>query len=243
MFQAIIKKELIVHDWLTERISYDTENSSKNPLSFTAYGGMVFKENSANASAVCEGYAKAFLYILNRLGINSVLISGTYDGVAHMWNAVQLNGEWYNVDITANDSEDKLTHTFFNVTDKAILKTHKKDKDFYKSKIEEIEKGNYNLFAPSCTANTYNYFYVNKTTISKKENVYSIIAEQIIKNTEKNSMEFSFSDNTDLFYKLENIFEIIEPEKIEETVLKETGKEISVSVWGIENSKAFVIEW
>ena len=56
---------------------------------------------------VCEGYAKAFKVLCDRVEIPCVLVDGmATDGQsseAHMWNAVQLEGEWYGVDVTWND--------------------------------------------------------------------------------------------------------------------------------------------
>ena len=58
--------------------------------------------------SVCEGYAKLFKYILDSVGIESVLVSGTAmnsDGQSekHMWNYVNLEGIWYGVDCTWDD--------------------------------------------------------------------------------------------------------------------------------------------
>ncbi len=62
--------------------------------------------------ATCDGYARAFQYMLNRCGIDAVTISGegfdVADGVrrslgAHAWNAVKIDGEYYLVDVTWDD--------------------------------------------------------------------------------------------------------------------------------------------
>lgn len=68
----------------------------------TAYGALV------NGKAICGGYSNAFKAVMDRLEIPCVCIQGYHvreDGtsVPHMWNAVQLDGLWYNVDVTFND--------------------------------------------------------------------------------------------------------------------------------------------
>jgi len=68
----------------------------------TAYGALV------NGRAVCEGYARLYKAILDRMGVECELVSGYYiDGEAfepHMWNYVQNEeGRWYAVDVTMND--------------------------------------------------------------------------------------------------------------------------------------------
>lgn len=57
--------------------------------------------------AVCEGYAKGFKIICDKLGIPTVCIFGNYDEAeasAHMWNYVQMeDGKWYAIDVTWDD--------------------------------------------------------------------------------------------------------------------------------------------
>ncbi len=57
---------------------------------------------------VCEGYARAFKFLCDNASIPCVLVDGlaTSDGSsgeAHMWNYVQVDGNWYAVDVTWND--------------------------------------------------------------------------------------------------------------------------------------------
>ncbi len=58
---------------------------------------------------VCEGYAKAFKLLCDKLEIPCVLVTGdaksSASGTAggHMWNYVQVSDSWYAVDVTWND--------------------------------------------------------------------------------------------------------------------------------------------
>ena len=73
------------------------------------------KENNSNIygalvekNVVCEGYAKAFKYILDELEIPCVIICGEAvdeDGNSqkHAWNEVYLGGKWYAIDVTWDD--------------------------------------------------------------------------------------------------------------------------------------------
>lgn len=93
-------KILQVHDTLVDLIEYDTTYSRAN--THNIYGALI--ENKV----VCEGYAKAFKYILDALNIPCILVTGTATNSsgtteAHMWNYVQLNGIWYGVDPTWDD--------------------------------------------------------------------------------------------------------------------------------------------
>ena len=106
--------ELQIHDKLIDLVSYDyqaAEEPDKGGLAYTAYGALVDNGEGINNCAVCDGYAKAFLYLLKRAGIMSVKVSGTggsavggipFEG-SHAWNAVLLDGDWYETDCTWDD--------------------------------------------------------------------------------------------------------------------------------------------
>lgn len=112
-----------VHDEIIDHVSYrleDTAAFGNAPLLGTPYGVLVKKQG------VCEGYARAFKTVLDRLGINCILVQGVhqYDGeaaVGHMWNAVEITdadsaaraagGRWYAVDATLDDPEIPVTNT------------------------------------------------------------------------------------------------------------------------------------
>ena len=62
-----------------------------------------------NRRAVCEGFARAGLYLCQRAGIPCVFVSGqmltstvneTWEN--HAWNFVQLDGQWYLMDLTSD---------------------------------------------------------------------------------------------------------------------------------------------
>ncbi len=89
----------MVHDYLIDTIDYDINNGS---TVYDIYGALV------NRRVVCEGYAKAFKYILDDLGIPCIIVCGTgtnSSGIteSHAWNYVQLDGNWYAVDVTWDD--------------------------------------------------------------------------------------------------------------------------------------------
>lgn len=90
----------MVHDYLVDNIEYDTSISKDNI--YDIYGALV------NKVAVCEGYARAFKYILDDLGIPCVLAIGTGtnsrgETERHAWNYVEIDGQWYAIDCTWDD--------------------------------------------------------------------------------------------------------------------------------------------
>ena len=90
----------MVHDYLVDNISYDS--SISKPNIYNIYGALVNKE------CVCEGYARAYKYILDELNIPCILVIGTATNGEgntenHAWNYVKLNNSWYAVDTTWDD--------------------------------------------------------------------------------------------------------------------------------------------
>ena len=90
----------MIHDYLVDTINYDSSLSKQNI--YNIYGALV------NRECVCEGYARAFKYLLDELDIPCVMIIGTATNSQgetenHAWNYVQLNGAWYAVDTTWDD--------------------------------------------------------------------------------------------------------------------------------------------
>lgn len=118
--------------------------------------------------SVCQGYAKATQYLLNRLGVECTLVLGTVEtgggqGLAarqegHAWNLVRVDGEYYYVDTTWGDAsyssqdgggtEDinipEVNYDYLNVTTEELLKTHTLGQT---------------IPMPRCVAREANYYY------------------------------------------------------------------------------------
>ena len=86
--------ELYIHDALMSRITYDL----RAPLNQSAYSALV------NDRTVCAGYARAFQYLMTQMGIPCYYCTG-YAGENHAWNIVKLDNEYYNADVTWDDTD------------------------------------------------------------------------------------------------------------------------------------------
>lgn len=127
-YDSDYNKILKIHNTLAKSIEYDSE-SNKN-TSHNIYGTLV------NKQAVCEGYAKAFKYLLDSLNIESILVSGTGTNSSgksesHMWNYVKLNEKWYGVDVTWDDpiivggsSKNNIRYDYFLKGKTTFIKSH-----------------------------------------------------------------------------------------------------------------------
>lgn len=133
--------ELALHDRLASTVVYKETANAHN-----AYGAIVEGE------AVCEGYAEALQYLLQRAGIQSFIALGTSinanTGLSenHAWNYVKIDGNYYHVDLTWDDQESYTYHAYFNVSDEQITKDHTLSATAYA--------------LPICNSQTANYFNV-----------------------------------------------------------------------------------
>ena len=51
--------------------------------------------------AVCEGIAKMFLFLCQRINVPCAIITGTSNGIPHAWNMIELNGVRKYIDVTS----------------------------------------------------------------------------------------------------------------------------------------------
>ena len=131
---TIYNKILQVHNYLVDNVVYD-ESITESAISHTLYGALI------NRVAVCDGYAKAFKYILDNAGISCVEICGIAQNSAgesesHAWNYVLLNGRWYAIDVTWDDPiivggngrlTDELRYNYFLKGSDTFFATHQED--------------------------------------------------------------------------------------------------------------------
>ncbi len=121
-------KAMRIHDSIVNRCKYVTGEDEL--YTSTAYGCLV--EGEAN----CEGYAKAFNLIATECGLRCVLVTGTTDtGENHAWNQVMIGDEWYNMDVTWDDSDiaGDTRREYFLCNDESFGATHTADDSYFKS--------------------------------------------------------------------------------------------------------------
>lgn len=121
-FSRDVDKVKAVHDWIAENTVYDLSAQYDQ----TAYSMFV------NGRTVCAGYATAFQYLLQKLGIRAAFLAGTGKREAHAWNLLELDGEYYCMDVTWDDLDDPsgqqpCSYEYFNVTDAFLSYDHTRD--------------------------------------------------------------------------------------------------------------------
>lgn len=127
--------ELEIHDYIVENCEYKFDE--ENGLAYsTAHSVFV------NGLAACEGYSKAAKMLFDMVGIESMTVRGEGinkgEKVGHMWNIVNIDGEYYHLDCTWDDpvadpAEEAIpnavlacvkSYGFFNVSDEMVKESH-----------------------------------------------------------------------------------------------------------------------
>ena len=119
-----------------------------------------------NGKAVCEGYARAVQYLMQKCGIECAEAAGNIRGneeenSAHAWNIVKIDGDYYHLDATWGDCADALDalqndgdrFSYFCITSEEIGRT----RDFSLSPVA----------LPDCTATRANYFCHNGLVLER----------------------------------------------------------------------------
>lgn len=113
-----------LHDYLATHNKYDMRLYSGNlpALSRTSYGALV------NRTSVCSGYALAYQHLMEDAGIPCEYVTGMTTRGSHAWNIVQIDGEWYHVDVTWDDPtpdrDGYVRYKYFLKSDKAMSRDH-----------------------------------------------------------------------------------------------------------------------
>ena len=157
------EKAKYVFEILIQNVDYDASmENNQNIIS-------VF----LSRATVCQGYACATQYLLNKLGVPSTIVTGTAEGESHAWNLVRLDGNYYYMDTTWGNSrylddssqiEKYVNYSYLAVTSEEISRTHVLDSSFP---------------LPECTSMENNYFVREGKYFTEwnPENVGSLFAQ------------------------------------------------------------------
>lgn len=127
------KNITLAHDYIINNSMYDTDRSDLDIIKYksdTAYGPLL------EGYGICGGYTDAMELFLEKLGVKSYRVSSE----AHVWNAVNIGDDWYNLDLTwddpvIDDGSQVLEHNFFLISTKKLLEIeteqHNFDQDVY----------------------------------------------------------------------------------------------------------------
>ena len=164
-------KALWLHDWLLEQLEYDKTLKWSSAESALTRG-----------LGTCQSYESAYAKLLTAAGIENSETRDTYDG--HTWNAMKLDGQWYQTDCTWDDSSDNWysfdqRHLYFGLTDELMAIAHPGHSKIYTT----------DTYATRSTSLADNYF-VRTGDAAKWAKAYS---DRIQKNLDAGKTEFEIT--------------------------------------------------
>lgn len=136
-----VEKCIYLHDLIITKCEYDPDcDTNFKSIDRTPYSALV------NNETVCQGYSLAYNYLLSKLGIKAYYIIN--DVANHGWSLVELDGNYYHVDLTWDDqSKDlvgRLRRSFCLISD---------------SRMKELRPSDSWTFDLKATDTTYDYHW------------------------------------------------------------------------------------
>lgn len=170
------EKEKAVYDWMATKLSYDTGALQVVPNttadSDNPYGALKYH------NAVCVGYATTFRLFMQMLEIPCMVVHN--QEAYHSWNLVQLDGDWYHVDIYSDQGAGGYGN--FNMNDDMAAAIHDWDRNFF----------------PAATSLKYNYAYQNRVTVEDPYQVPALLRQAMEGQQGSLALSFANLDETGL---------------------------------------------
>lgn len=149
-----MEKELYIHDFICQNVTYD---KLKKAYSHEIIGPL------GQGVGVCEGIAKSVKILCDALGIWCMIAISEANPekkikYRHAWNIVRINGKYYHLDATFDNSLGKgenIRYDYFNLDDRQIFQDH-----------EPVMYP-----APACQDGSQAYYIAKKLSFTKLEDV------------------------------------------------------------------------
>lgn len=138
-----------VFEYLVNTVDYNMEAPDNQNI----YSALV------NRTSVCAGYSRAAQYLLQKMGVECIYVTGTIpEQGAHAWNIVNCGGQYYQLDVTFGDPvflqeesgaampESSINYGYLCCSDEELFRNHIPD-----TKVAY----------PACTSMDLNYYVLN----------------------------------------------------------------------------------
>lgn len=216
------EKALWLHDWLLQQLDYD------HSLKWSSAESALTRK-----LGTCQAYESAYSKLLTAAGITNAETRDTYDG--HTWNAMKLDGKWYQVDCTWDDTKDNYynfdpTHLYFGLTDELMALAHNGHNKIYTA----------SGYGTRSTSLADNYF-VRNGDAAKWARAY---AERIQKNLNAGKTKFEVStDNASYPPSISGIQNGIIAYALNQMTWKAGSKKVALRVAGTSTKLSFTAKY
>lgn len=216
------EKALWLHDWLLHQLDYD------HSLKWSSAESALTRK-----LGTCQAYESAYSKLLTAAGITNAETRDTYDG--HTWNAMKLDGKWYQVDCTWDDTKDNYynfdpTHLYFGLTDELMALAHNGHNKIY------MASG----YGTRSTSLADNYF-VRNGDAAKWARAY---ADRIQKNLNAGKTKFEVStDNASYPPSISGIQNGIIAYALNQMTWKAGSKKVTLRVAGASTKLSFTAKY
>lgn len=201
------------YDYLAENVKYAESENCRS-----IYGVFVDKK------ALCDGYSKAFSYLCDKVGIESLIITGEADNTPHMWNMVKIGGEWYHIDVT------------FAVTDSSLGKFVRYD---YFCVDDSVIKSGRSIYPqdysyPAANSERCNYYVKNGLMADSWEEARAMLSNCIMSAAENRELVAQIRCGSKQVY-YETYYNLFDRTKMQALTLMEEASDKSVNKFKYDN--------
>ena len=163
-----VDKCLVMHDRLVAYCEYDYANYLNDTIpskSYSAYGALV------DRVAVCNGYALAYMWLLNELGFENYLVSSSE--INHAFTKVIIDSEPYYIDTTWDDPvwdvPGRVKHTNFLLSFATFSANHRNSTDYDQNVTSTIYEDYFSQDTNSQIMYMNGYLYYFRDSVSDSE--------------------------------------------------------------------------
>jgi hypothetical protein len=115
------EKARCAYDYVMEKTTYSEDAIHRKDIRGPLLDG----------EAVCGGYSYTFKFLCDEIGVPCIVAFGdAYNGIdtgPHAWNAIQIDNEWYWVDVTWGDAYEEAgenPYEYFCLSNEELFETH-----------------------------------------------------------------------------------------------------------------------
>ncbi|MBP3761778.1 MAG: leucine-rich repeat protein, partial [Ruminococcus sp.] len=183
-----MQKIRTLHDWVCANTSY-------SPAGQESHNDAAILMND---TTVCEGYSRMCNLLYHEAGLETYYVTG----VNHAWNIVNIDGHYFHVDSTWDDSNDEINYKWFCKSDSEMKNAGGYHASWKTAVISSIHDFQENI-SPEC-----NYQIGDMNTDNEINIADMVKLEKYILNAEKPDNNLVLSDLN--FDGITDVFDVIE---------------------------------